>query len=77
MPSVSSLMPETVISPSSLVAETTALYSNIERLYRWLEDRDYRAYDTFDGLNARFVRPLTFNNALLRTVLLRDAEDSR
>jgi polysaccharide biosynthesis protein VpsJ len=39
------------------------------KLYRWLEAEDYRGYDTFDGLNARFVRPLTFENPLLRIVL--------
>jgi hypothetical protein len=42
---------------------------SLERLFGWLEDHDYRAYDTFDGLNARFVRPLTFNTPLLRIVL--------
>jgi hypothetical protein len=43
--------------------------SSIERLSRWLEENDYRGYDTFDGLNARFLRPLTFETKLLRTVL--------
>ena len=45
------------------------IYESIERLAHWLEKHDYRGYDTFDGLNARFVRPLTFENAFLRTVL--------
>jgi hypothetical protein len=70
MPSASSLMPDTLTAPSSLAAEKTALYGTIEHLHRWLEDHDYRGYDTFDGLNARFVRPLTFDSALLRIVLL-------
>jgi len=47
----------------------TDIYEAIERLYHWLEKHDYRAYDTFDGLNARFARPFTFNNPLLRIVL--------
>jgi polysaccharide biosynthesis protein VpsJ len=42
---------------------------SIERLMGWLEKNDYRGYDTFDGLNARFVRPLTFETKFLRTVL--------
>jgi rhamnogalacturonyl hydrolase YesR len=46
-----------------------AIFSSIERLSRWLEENDYRGYDTFDGLNARFVRPLTFETRFLRTVL--------
>ena len=46
-----------------------AIYKSIEQLYQWLETNDYRGYDTFDGLNARFVRPLTFETRLGRTVL--------
>ncbi|MFY9691472.1 MAG: hypothetical protein WA369_12455 [Candidatus Acidiferrales bacterium] len=42
---------------------------SIDRLSSWLERNDYRGYDTFDGLNARYVRPLTFETDLLRTVL--------
>lgn len=51
-------------------ASKTRIYESIERLSRWLEKNDYRGYDTFDGLNARFLRPLTFETKLLRTVLL-------
>ena len=43
--------------------------SSILRLSDWLERNEYRGYDTFDGLEARFVRPLTFENSFLRTVL--------
>jgi polysaccharide biosynthesis protein VpsJ len=46
-----------------------AIYKSIEHLYQWLEANDYQGYDTFDGLNARFVRPLTFETRLGRTVL--------
>jgi hypothetical protein len=45
------------------------LYETICQLSIWLDKNDYRGYDTFDGLNARFLRPLTFNNNLLRQVL--------
>ncbi len=45
------------------------LYESITRLSAWLQKSDYRGYDTFDGLNARFVRPLTFETNFLRTVL--------
>jgi len=45
------------------------ILQSIEKLSRWLEVNDYRGYDTFDGLNARFVRPLTFETNFLRTVL--------
>ena len=43
--------------------------SSIDRLSHWLEENDYRGYDTFDGLNARYLRPLTFETKFLRTVL--------
>lgn len=46
------------------------LFNSISRLYRWIEDNDYRAYDTFDGLSSPLLRPLTFETRLLRTVLL-------
>jgi len=45
------------------------VFQAIDRLSSWLEKNDYRGYDTFDGLNARFVRPLTFETKFLRTVL--------
>jgi rhamnogalacturonyl hydrolase YesR len=70
MPSTSSLMPETLVASPATSAAKAGVYQSIERLAHWLEDHDYRGYDTFDGLNAKFVRPLTFNSVLLRTVLL-------
>src|SRR5580698_526169 len=57
-------------TPRSDTALKGTIYRSIEQLYHWLEKNDYRGYDTFDGLNARFVRPLTFETKFLRTVLL-------
>lgn len=45
------------------------IQDSITRLAAWLEENDYQGYDTFDGLNARYLRPLTFNNGFLLTVL--------
>src|SRR6266478_2125120 len=50
-------------------AVKSQVYESIHRLSGWLEKNDYRGYDTFDGLNARFLRPLTFDNKFLLTVL--------
>ena len=47
----------------------SGIYKSILRLFRWLEENDYRGYDTFDGLSARFVRPLTFENRFLLIAL--------
>jgi len=47
----------------------TQIYESINRLFGWLEKNEYKGYDTFDGLNARFVRPFTFNGKFLNTVL--------
>lgn len=48
---------------------TEQVYKSISRLSGWLERNEYRGYDTFDGLNAKFLRPLTFNNKYLRALL--------
>ena len=45
------------------------IWESISRLSDWLDKNEYRGYDTFDGLNARFLRPLTFETNFLRTVL--------
>jgi len=50
-------------------AAASLIRESIFRLFDWLEKNDYRGYDTFDGLSARFGRPLTFENEFLRTVL--------
>jgi hypothetical protein len=46
------------------------IFGSALRLFGWLEENDYRGYDTFDGLSSRVLRPLTFETKLLRTVLL-------
>jgi hypothetical protein len=55
--------------PVADAAAKSRIFESINRLSGWLERNEYRGYDTFDGLNARFVRPLTFNNKFLNTVL--------
>lgn len=45
------------------------IYNSIKRVSDWLEKSNYRGYDTFDGLNAKLLRPLTFETKFLRTVL--------
>ena len=41
---------------------------SIERLRRWVEAHDYKAYDPGDG-NSSFLHALTFNNLLLERLL--------
>jgi hypothetical protein len=45
------------------------IWKSICRLSDWLDRHDYKGYDTFDGLSARFLRPLTFEKKYLRIVL--------
>ena len=45
------------------------VYESICRLSAWMEKNDYRGYDTFDGLSARFVSPFTFNRKFFCQVL--------
>ena len=37
---------------------------SIGRLSDWLEKNDYRGYDTFDGLNAKYVATADFRDEL-------------
>ena len=55
--------------PTRNGAAKAQLRASIDRLFGWLEKHEYRSYDTFDGLNAKFVRPFTFETKFLRTVL--------
>jgi len=50
-------------------AVKSQIHDSILRLSGWLEKNSYSGYDTFDGLNAIFVRPLTFEYEFLRTIL--------
>ncbi|MCB1097958.1 MAG: glycoside hydrolase family 88 protein [Verrucomicrobiae bacterium] len=43
--------------------------SSINRVERWVEDHNYRAYEPFDGLSSWF-RPLTFNTVLGQRLLM-------
>jgi hypothetical protein len=45
------------------------IYESIGRVSHWLDKSSYCAYDTFDGLNATLLRPLTFEVKFLRTLL--------
>jgi len=57
------------VTVKSSSASKLQISESIARLSGWLEKNDYQGYDTFDGLNAKFARPLTFENNFLRTVL--------
>lgn len=70
MQQTSLLMREVSSVSAPLTGAKARVSASIERLAHWLEEHEYRGYDTFDGLNARYLRPLTLNSALLRTVLL-------
>jgi polysaccharide biosynthesis protein VpsJ len=70
MASMTASVGERIDARGANAALKTRIYESIGQLSRWLEENDYRGYDTFDGLNARFVRPLTFETKILRTVLL-------
>ena len=45
------------------------VYESVGRLFEWIEKNDYSGYDTFDGLSAKFLRPLTFDNKFLNIAL--------
>ena len=70
MGSMMALSSSQLEAPDGSSAAESQIRESILRLFGWIEKNGYRGYDTFDGLNARFVRPLTFETTLLRTVLL-------
>ncbi len=39
------------------------------QLFSWLESHNFEGWDPFDGLNAGFLRPFTFERPWLRTIL--------
>lgn len=45
------------------------ILSSIKKLDNWISKNDWKGYDPFDGLNARGLNLLTFNNHYLRIVL--------
>jgi rhamnogalacturonyl hydrolase YesR len=69
MPSQTTVAEKPTAVRNANTAAKNALYESIRRLSQWMETNDYQGYDTFDGLNARFVRPFTFETNFLRTVL--------
>jgi hypothetical protein len=69
MPAITTSVDKHSYNHSDNVKVRSQIYKSLLRLVTWLEENDYEGYDTFDGLNARYVRPLTFETKALRTVL--------
>src|SRR3984957_5357683 len=69
MASTTASVGEDVSIPTDSGISKQRIFESIGRLSGWLERNDYQGYDTFDGLNSKYVRPLTFETNLLRTVL--------
>ena len=51
------------------------LEESVARLQKWVESRDYKAYEPFDGLSS-YLRPLTFGNLFLDRILLQVVRQS-
>lgn len=66
-------MTESVSEQLNVVKNTgraiSKIYDSFFHLFGWLEKNAYCGYDTFDGLSAKFVRPLTFENRFLLIAL--------
>jgi hypothetical protein len=50
-------------------ADKREIFASLCRLSGWLEENEFSAYDAFDGLNAKLLRPFTFHNKFLETAL--------
>jgi polysaccharide biosynthesis protein VpsJ len=66
---MANMKPPPVESGNNPVFNQQQIYECINCLNAWLEKHDYSAYDTFDGLNAKLLRPLTFETKYLRMAL--------
>lgn len=44
------------------------LKKSIDKVEKWVEDRDYKGYEPFDGLSS-YLRPLTFKSLFLERIL--------
>ena len=49
--------------------------SSLTRLQDWVEERDYRGYEPFDGLSS-WVRPLLFGNIFAERLLMQSIRQS-
>jgi hypothetical protein len=69
MASTTAFVGERLISGADRDNLKQQVYQSILGVSGWLEKGNYRGYDTFDGLNSKLLRPLTFETSFLRTVL--------
>lgn len=51
------------------MSDLEAIQQSVDRLDNWITKNEWRAYDPFDGLNAKYLKFFTFNNHYLRIVL--------
>lgn len=51
------------------IDEMNTIIDSFNRLDKWIEARNWKAYDPFDGLSAKHAQKLTFNNHYLRMAL--------
>jgi hypothetical protein len=68
MATIAASVGSTLTAQGENKAAQAEVLQSIQLLFSWLEEHDYRGYDTFDGLSA-WVRPLTFRTKFLQTVL--------
>jgi len=46
--------------------QNETIHKSLKELGRWVEQSDWKAYDTFDGLSSPYARFFTFNHPLLK-----------
>ena len=59
---------EVATSWSPRLIDVHEIWRALELLGEWVEDRDYRGYEPFDGLSS-WARPLTFGNQFAQRIL--------
>ena len=46
-----------------------SIFNSIDKLDKWIFKNEWKDYDPFDGLSAKVLNPLTFNNHYLKIIL--------
>jgi Glycosyl hydrolase family 76 len=59
------VMNQNIMNP---LDEKTVVYGPLKRLEQWVEQADWSAYDTFDGLASPYARLFTFGSGFLKQV---------
>ncbi len=63
------------MNTNTVTLQREKVFEGLKRVERWVEARDYKGYEPFDGLSS-IVRPLTFGSLFLDRILMQAVRQS-